>query len=184
MKDLISLSKKATLVNSNKTTYSSHVNKDTKIIIGVISDTHGAVSKSTLNALSGCNYIIHAGDMESTTTVATLSKIAKVTAVRGNMDRGDFAYGLKSTEVLSVANKNFYVIHNLAHLDLDPVKAEIDGIISGHTHIPSIEGREEVLYLNPGSASKPKYGKQPSIAFIEIVGDKIKARIEYIAQFY
>ena len=162
----------------------ARVKKGAKIVIGVISDTHGEVSKSALNALSGCNYIVHAGDLESTTAVATLGRIAKVIAVKGNMDNGPFARGLSKTAMLSAGGRHFYVLHDLARLDLDPVKAEIDGVIYGHTHIPAIKNKEGVLYLNPGSASKPKYGNQASVAFIEIDGGKMRARIEYIAPNY
>ena len=40
----------------------------------------------------------------------------------------------------------------------------IDCFFSGHTHIPVLEERDGILYLNPGSVSIPKGGFGPSYA--------------------
>jgi hypothetical protein len=54
--------------------------------IGVISDTHGLIRPEALAFLSGCNLIIHGGDIGGSEVLDTLSSIAPVTAVRGNND--------------------------------------------------------------------------------------------------
>ena len=59
--------------------------------IGLISDTHGLLRPEALAALAGSDAIIHAGDIGSAEVLDGLARIAPVTAVRGNVDRGDWA---------------------------------------------------------------------------------------------
>ncbi len=40
----------------------------------------------------------------------------------------------------------------------------IDAFFSGHTHIPVLEEKDGILFLNPGSVSIPKGGSVPSYA--------------------
>ena len=49
---------------------------------------------------------------------------------------------------------------------ITPEKApkSIDCFFSGHTHIPVLEKRDGIIYLNPGSVSIPKGGFNPSYA--------------------
>jgi predicted phosphodiesterase len=48
--------------------------------------------------------------------------------------------------------------------------------IYGHSHIPLVEQRDGVLFLNPGAAGKPRFGRQPSLALLEL-GDEPIARL-------
>ncbi len=59
------------------------------ILIGVISDTHGLLRPEAIDALRGSDHIIHAGDVGSPEILEKLAAIAPVTAVRGNIDKGD-----------------------------------------------------------------------------------------------
>lgn len=86
-----------------------------------------------------------------------LSSIAPVTAVRGNVDRGDLARKLPVTALLEIGGTRIWVLHNLADLDLDPSTAEIGVVVSGHTHAPLIRDENGVLYLNPGSAGPRRF---------------------------
>jgi len=86
-----------------------------------------------------------------------LSAIAPVTAVRGNVDRGDLARKLPATALLELGGTRIWVLHNLADLDLDPSAAEIGVVVSGHTHAPMIRDESGVLYLNPGSAGPRRF---------------------------
>ncbi|HKE00833.1 MAG TPA: metallophosphoesterase family protein, partial [Planctomycetota bacterium] len=58
------------------------------MIVGVISDTHGLLRPEALVALRGCARILHAGDVGDPAVLRELRTIARVTAVRGNNDRG------------------------------------------------------------------------------------------------
>lgn len=58
------------------------------IIVGLISDTHGLVRPEASEALQVSDFIIHVGDIGNPTVLELLARIAPVTAVRGNVDRG------------------------------------------------------------------------------------------------
>jgi putative phosphoesterase len=147
------------------------------MIIGVISDTHGMLAAAAKNALKGVDRILHAGDIDRPGILKVLDDIAPVTAVRGNMDHGSWADALYSTDMISVGGTLFYMLHNLDALDLDPVAAGINVVISGHTHQAHIESIHGVLYLNPGSASHGRYGSPSSIAIIRLAKGRIRPEI-------
>jgi len=125
--------------------------------IGVISDTHGLLRPEAVDALRGSDLIIHAGDVGAPGLLEALARIAPVVAVRGNVDTGSWAGALPATEVVEVAGRHLYVLHQLEHLDLDPSAAGIAAVIYGHSHKPSAEDRRGVLYLNPGSAGPRRF---------------------------
>jgi uncharacterized protein len=127
------------------------------MIIGVISDTHGLLRPEAIDALRGSDYIIHAGDVGDPVILDTLTEIAPVTAIRGNVDRGEWAVKLPSTDVLAIGGVPIYILHNLLDLDLKPEAAGFAAVISGHTHKPKQEKRNGVLYFNPGSAGSRRF---------------------------
>ena len=63
-----------------------------------------------------------------------------------------------------------YVLHNIAELDVDPPTAGFAAVIYGHSHQPSIETRDGVLYLNPGSAGPRRFSLPISLARITVDG--------------
>jgi putative phosphoesterase len=107
--------------------------------------------------LRGSDRIIHAGDVGSPEILETLAAIARVTAVRGNVDTSAWARKLPETNVLEVEGVSIYVLHDLAALDLKPEAAGFRVVISGHSHIPKQETRAGVLYFNPGSAGPRRF---------------------------
>lgn len=68
--------------------------------VGIISDTHSLVRPQAIEALSGSDFIIHAGDIGSMEVIDQLSEIAPVTAIRGNIDKGEWTSGFSNDEVL------------------------------------------------------------------------------------
>ena len=145
--------------------------------IGVISDTHGLLRPEALERLAGVEHIIHAGDLGSPEIVPRLRAIAPVTAIRGNVDTRDWARGFPEWELVTLAGRSVYVIHDLGELDLDPVAADIDVVISGHTHRPKVETADGVLYLNPGSAGPRRFTLPVTLATIDITVDAIRPEI-------
>src|SRR5262245_314669 len=105
-------------------------------MIGVISDTHGLPRPEAVKALEGVETIIHAGDVGNLQILDRLREVAPVFAVRGNVDRGEWAQQLRLTEVVEVGNVLLYVLHDLNELDLDPAAAGFSAVISGHSHQP------------------------------------------------
>lgn len=128
-----------------------------KIMVGVISDTHGLIRPEVKSRLLGCDELLHAGDFEDPFAVMALASIAKVTAVRGNCDRNG---SLPLTQTISIAGNRIYLIHDLSLMQVDPVREGFKVVVSGHTHRPHCEVRDGVLYFNPGSAG-PQRLNQP-----------------------
>ena len=148
--------------------------------IGVISDTHSRLRPEALQALEGCELIIHAGDVGKAEVLEGLRKIAPVIAVRGNVDHGPVVRDLPVTEVVTAGEAQLYVLHDLGQLDLDPAAAGFQAVISGHSHRAKVERREGVLYLNPGSAGPRRFTLPVSLALLRVNGKDLEAEIVYL----
>lgn len=145
--------------------------------LGVISDTHGLLRPQAKAFLSGCDRILHGGDITGPDVLEALATIAPVTAVRGNNDKGSWAQRLSETELVELGEVSIYVIHDLSQLDLDLGAAGIDVVVCGHSHKPKIEERAGVLFVNPGSAGPRRFKLPVSMAEITIDGGSVAARI-------
>jgi putative phosphoesterase len=141
--------------------------------LGVISDTHGLLRPEAVAVLAGVERIVHAGDIGSPDVLAALGRLAPVTAVRGNNDRGDWAAGIAATEVVEVGGVSLYVLHDLHQLDLDPRAAGFVAVIAGHSHQPRQEERDGVLYFNPGSAGPRRFRLPISLGRLTIVRGRV-----------
>jgi putative phosphoesterase len=144
--------------------------------IGVISDTHGLLRPEAERALTGVNHIIHAGDIGRPEVVDALRRIAPVTAIRGNVDSGEWAHQYPDTNLVRLAGKSIYVLHDLKTLQADP-GAGIDVIISGHSHVPKIDTIGGVLYLNPGSAGRRRFKLRITLATLEVTPEGMRPEI-------
>ena len=72
------------------------------------------------------------------------------------------------------------MLHNLNELDIDPAGAELDVVISGHSHQPKIETIGSVLYLNPGSAGPRRFTLPIALATLELTDDELRPRLHQI----
>jgi putative phosphoesterase len=145
--------------------------------VGLISDTHGLLRPQALAALQGCDPIIHAGDVGDPAIVDALAEIAPVFAIRGNVDRGDWARSLPETRCVRVEDRLIHVLHSLDDLDFEPEAAGFHAVIYGHSHRPSIETKRGVLYVNPGSAGPRRFDLPVTIAVLTLEQGELHARI-------
>ena len=145
--------------------------------VGLISDTHGLLRPEAVEYLRGSDFIIHAGDVGHPGVLAELAAIAPVTAVRGNNDYAPWAAHLRLTEVLEVAAALFYVIHDLAQLDIDPAAGGFRAVVAGHSHRPACELRDGVLFLNPGSAGPRRFRLPVSVGQVVVAGGELKPEL-------
>jgi putative phosphoesterase len=128
-----------------------------KLVLGVISDTHGLLRPEALEALRGSDLILHAGDVGSAGILDELRRIAPVNAVRGNIDSSPWCETLPQTEVIEAGGLSLYMLHNLKQLDLNPAAAGFAAVICGHSHAPMNEVRNGVLYFNPAGAGPRRF---------------------------
>jgi uncharacterized protein len=145
--------------------------------VGVISDTHGLLRPEALAQLQGCDHIIHGGDIGDPSILDELAAIAPLTVVRGNNDTAPWARNIPETARLDLGDVRIYIVHNIATLDIDPVAAGIDAVISGHSHRPTNELRSGILYLNPGSAGPRRFKLPVAMADLLVDGPSLTARL-------
>jgi len=146
-------------------------------VVGVISDTHGLLRPEAINALRGSELIIHAGDVGSPEILEQLAKIAALRAIRGNIDTEKWADALPLTEVVEAGGVMLYVLHDVKQLDLKPSAAGFAAVISGHSHKPSQEMRDGVLFFNPGAAGPRRFKLPVSVGRLVLGQGKIQAEI-------
>jgi putative phosphoesterase len=143
------------------------------MLIGVISDTHGLLRPEAVEALRSSDLIVHAGDIGNPSILDELAKLAPVRAIRGNIDTEAWSRKLPETDVVEIGDVSIYVLHNVHDLDLNPRAAGFAAVISGHSHKPSSEVRDGVLYLNPGSAGPRRFSLPISVGRLRLRGGKI-----------
>ena len=147
-----------------------------RVRIGLISDTHDLLRPEALAFLVGSDHIVHGGDVCDASILDALAAIAPLTAVRGNNDRGAWAARLRESELVRVGDVWIYAIHDRAQIDIDPVAAGVGVVVSGHSHRPSVEERDGVLYVNPGSAGPRRFRLPISVGELTITGGAVAAR--------
>jgi uncharacterized protein len=136
-------------------------------MVGLISDTHGLLREEAVQAMCGCELIIHAGDVGNPAILEALRKLAPVVVVRGNIDDGAWGKTLPPTAVAEIDGKTIYVLHNIHELDLDPAAAGFHVVVSGHSHKPARLEKAGVLYVNPGSAGPRRFDLPISVAHLD-----------------
>ncbi|MBO0742084.1 MAG: metallophosphoesterase family protein [Hyphomicrobiaceae bacterium] len=145
--------------------------------VGLISDTHGLLRPEAVAALARSHLIVHAGDVGRPEVLDQLRDIAPTYAVRGNIDTQAWARKLPATEAVAVGPLVLWVLHDRSELDLDPAAAQFAAVIFGHSHKPSIETQNGVLYVNPGSAGPRRFRLPVTVARLRIVGTVIVPNI-------
>jgi len=145
--------------------------------VGLISDTHGLLRPEAAAFLRGSDFIVHAGDIGRAAVLDELAALAPLTVVRGNNDRDPWASSVRETEVLEVGEVLIYVLHDLAELGLDPAAAGFRVVVSGHSHRPSVEARDGVLYVNPGSSGPRRFKLPIAAAELHVEGASVEARL-------
>ena len=149
-------------------------------VIGLISDTHGLLRPEVAPALAGADLILHAGDIDTPEVLEQLRALAPVIAVRGNNDRGAWADAILEREVTQVGAVCIYMVHDLHDIDLSPVAAGFQVVVSGHTHRPLIEQRDGVLFVNPGSAGPRRFSLPITVARLTIEGEAARAEVVHL----
>ena len=138
--------------------------------IGIISDSHDNVPALTaageMLEKEGAEALLHAGDIVAPFSGDVMNRFnGPIHVVFGNCD-GERTYMREFLpEVadgpleLTLGGKRFLLIHDLAKLP-DVTARRADYVVSGHTHKPLDEIRENVHYLNPGECGGWLSGKK------------------------
>jgi len=157
--------------------------------IGVLSDTHipracPELPAEVLEAFRGADLILHAGDLVEVKVLHDLEKLAKTTAVYGNMDEPAVRRLLGEKEIIKVNGFAIGLIHgygptaNLMNYVKSEFKDQVDVIVFGHSHVPVNETKNGILFFNAGSPTDKVFAKYNSYGILtvtnEIKGEIIK----------
>ena len=134
--------------------------------IGILSDTHLADSDRTFcdaveQAFSGCDTIIHAGDITNLNVLNAFSP-REILAVHGNMCNLATKHTLPEHLLAEIGGYRIAVCHgDRGGHDIEGWLftrfPEADCIIYGHTHRQSKNWYGNTLVINPGSFSSGTY---------------------------
>ena len=144
----------------------------------MVSDTHGLLRPEVAPALAGVERILHLGDVGKPAVLKELAKIAPVTAIRGNVDRDGPCSKLPETEVVLLADRYVYMLHDLNTLHLDPAAGKFAAVLFGHSHVPNFYRRKGVLYFNPGSCGPQRFELPVTVGLLTVGEDgELEAKI-------
>jgi uncharacterized protein len=148
--------------------------------IGVVADSHvgeylDTLPPATLEALEGCDLVLHAGDLSVPSVLEELEAVAPVVAVRGDHDRLG-GLELPETVVVVAGGCRIGMTHGRRHLLIDSSviaasvvagrnlryraglhaalarrTGPVDCLVYGHWHEPAIARRGSTLFFSPGA---------------------------------
>ncbi|MBF6589535.1 MAG: metallophosphoesterase family protein [Ktedonobacterales bacterium] len=155
--------------------------------IGIISDTHiparaTRVPDAALRHFEDVELILHVGDLSVLAVLDQLAAYAPVEAVCGNIEEPEVTAALPITRELVVGGCRIGLVHILgepAHYRRTARQQFPSArvVVFGHSHVPVNEDAEELLLLNPGSATHRRRQPAHTIALLEIRDGQPRAEI-------
>jgi len=166
--------------------------------LGVISDTHAFFDPALQGLMAGVDAILHAGDVGSREVLKGLGEIARVHAVRGNVDSAKLRLPLKLKK--KFGGVQVQILHQLA-IPQSELEAWADGemlgklhperrdaflagfdkatrvVIFGHSHQPCLVKLGNKLFFNPGSAGQQRFSLPRCAGILEIYPRGVRGTI-------
>ena len=139
-------------------------------MIGIISDTHGLLRSEVMEALNGCDVILHGGDINRQDIIDQLDAIAPVYVVRGNNDK-DWAEHIPMFLDFELAGLHIYMTHKKKDLPED--LSNYDLVVFGHSHKYEESRQGKTVLLNPGSCGPRRFHQAITMATAEITENGI-----------
>jgi uncharacterized protein len=150
--------------------------------IAVVSDTHGNFAQAieALEKVGGIDIIVHLGDLVEDAILIELALERHIVKLAGNCDRIDSApreviFEVGETLVFATHGDGFGAKAGLGPLLKHALRLKATLVLFGHTHYPSIETRENILFVNPGSLNIASGRK--SIALVNLENGSFSAEI-------
>ena len=159
-----------------------------KKLIGLISDTHVPnrgryIPPKVFEIFEGMELILHAGDLVDEKVLDELKALAPVESVAGNMDLIETREKLGEKKIIQVGDFSIALMHGegprqeVANWAFDSFyNNKVDVIVFGHSHMPHVEYRENMLLVNPGSPVDPRGGSAPSCGCLFLEDGIFQAR--------
>lgn len=145
--------------------------------VGLIADTHGLLRPEAVEALRGCDQLVHAGDIGKPQILEALRELAPLHVVRGNNDLGlAWADELPDSLLIPFGEWSLYLTHQIDHVP-DPLPDSVRVVVTGHSHKPLIQTDGQVLFVNPGSAGPRRFRLPVSVALLEAAPEGPEVRL-------
>lgn len=146
----------------------------------IISDTHGRRSAidEVLAKVGAVDMVIHLGDIEGDGDYLISKCNCPVHIVAGN---NDFGGKYQREKIIDIAGKQVWITHGHKHhvsYDLKLIASEtltyeLDMVMFGHTHVPTVSYINGVTLVNPGSLAYPRGSvKKPSFIMLDVDSEK------------
>lgn len=150
--------------------------------VGVVADSHGPIDARIVDALSDCDFLIHAGDLGGSSALEALLGITSATAVRGNNDTFERWHGseldglrqLPTVVQVTLAGGHIIVIHGhqfpqakKRHIQLRERFPDALAVVYGHSHRMVIDIDSSPWVLNPGACGRARTFGGPSGLILE-----------------
>jgi len=154
--------------------------------IGILSDSHHDREdiNTAISVMGKVDHIIHAGDNYSDAKYIEKEFNYKITAVKGNTDLGvgktETIIELLGRKILVTHGHKYHVKHGYQKLYYRGLEAGVDIVVFGHTHRALQFEESDILFINPGSVSRPHGGEKKSYAILELSEKKCEVEIKYI----
>lgn len=152
----------------------------------VLSDSHltkglDGVAAQMLDALSGADVVLHAGDITSRRALAELEALAETYAVLGNNDR-ELQGLLPESRLLELGGVQIAMVHDSGAKEGRPRRLhrrfpDADLVVFGHSHVPVDEvGEHEQLLFNPGSPTQRRSQPHRTFGRLRLGGGRVLSR--------
>ncbi len=142
--------------------------------VGVLGDTHGKIEKAekAIEQMGDIELLLHTGDHYADALALENSSGIKVKGVVGNCD--GFAPG-PVEELFEIQGVTIYLTHGhlfgvkygLTKLKTKARELGAQIVIFGHTHLPYQDKKDDILFLNPGSITFPRFSGEHSFAIVD-----------------
>lgn len=152
--------------------------------VAVVSDTHGQLDPRIADAVSGCDYGVHAGDIGAAGVLDVLrERVGQLHAVIGNndvaqkwpaADRATLAR-LQACVRLALPGGDLVVVHGdrvlpakRRHEQLRATYPDARAIVYGHSHRMCEDTGHRPWVLNPGAAGRARTYGGPSCLILRV----------------
>lgn len=141
----------------------------------IVSDSHGRTSylEWALDKVGTIDALIHLGDFEGQEDYIRCLVDCDSYIISGN---NDYFSDVDREKVITLCNRRIFLTHGHRYhiysgTDSLLETAKIEGydiVMYGHTHVPSVEYRDGIYLVNPGSISLPRQdGHTPTYMIME-----------------
>lgn len=132
--------------------------------IGVMSDSHGDIYgvKFAVKKMGNVDMIIHLGDYCRDAENVSKEIGRQIITVKGNCD---FSSRIECDRIIEVDGLRFLITHghnynvksSYTGLYFKALEEKADVVLFGHTHCPHVSEADNIIFINPGSLSKPRW---------------------------